>query len=325
MSVGHPGESSRPRANAPRLAVRRCQPEEFDCTVIATLSTDTPYYDEALAAPRPSRVWTYTCAETGRRGYTPTRSTSSSSPTGYKGRPKGGYKAFTVTQTSDRRRARPRGATGSKASVRLGTEASRFRRPVLRFTTSIRVRPGRQRRPARDSFFAAATHAGRPARRIHGSIRCPCVRSHDSCLGPDSGLQRRIDDPGYSGAGARPDGAGWRGVQVVVVNDASTDRTLERLRSRPDLIELLVSHDTNGGRRRGREVRRCAWRRATTSCFRTPISVRPGRIRDDAACPVLRFNADVVMGSRFLAPRYTRVSIISRTKSAARSSRRCST
>jgi glycosyltransferase involved in cell wall biosynthesis len=94
--------------------------------------------------------------------------------------------------------------------------------------------------------------------------------------------------------------------EVVVVNDASTDRTLERLRSRPDLYERLVSHETNGGK--GAAV--TSGLRVATGDY---VLFQDADLEYDPAeygtllVPVLRFDADVVMGSRFLAPRYTRV------------------
>jgi glycosyltransferase involved in cell wall biosynthesis len=96
------------------------------------------------------------------------------------------------------------------------------------------------------------------------------------------------------------------GIEVVVVNDASKDRSLEKLQSRPDLYDVLVSHDTNGGK--GAAVR-SGLRKATGDY----ILFQDADLEYDPVeyanllLPVLRFQADVVMGSRFLAPRYTRV------------------
>ena len=96
------------------------------------------------------------------------------------------------------------------------------------------------------------------------------------------------------------------GFEVVVINDASKDRSLEKLQSRPDLYDVLVSHATNGGK--GAAVK-SGLRKATGDY----ILFQDADLEYDPAeyanllLPVLRFNADVVMGSRFLAPRYTRV------------------
>jgi len=96
------------------------------------------------------------------------------------------------------------------------------------------------------------------------------------------------------------------GFEVVVINDASKDRSLEKLQSRPDLYDVLVSHATNGGK--GAAVK-SGLRKATGDY----ILFQDADLEYDPAeyanllLPVLRFGADVVMGSRFLAPRYTRV------------------
>jgi glycosyltransferase involved in cell wall biosynthesis len=94
--------------------------------------------------------------------------------------------------------------------------------------------------------------------------------------------------------------------EVIVVNDASTDLTLERLQSRPDLYDTLVSHERNGGK--GAAVK--SGLRAATGDY---ILFQDADLEYDPAeyekllLPVLRFDADMVLGSRFLAPLYTRV------------------
>jgi glycosyltransferase involved in cell wall biosynthesis len=98
------------------------------------------------------------------------------------------------------------------------------------------------------------------------------------------------------------------GVQfeVIVVNDASQDGTLAQLRSRPDLYDTLINHERNGGK--GAAV--MSGLGAATGDY---ILFQDADLEYDPAeyqnllLPVQRFNADVVMGSRFLAPRYTRV------------------
>lgn len=94
--------------------------------------------------------------------------------------------------------------------------------------------------------------------------------------------------------------------EVIVVNDASKDRTLEKLQSRPELYDKLVNHAVNGGK--GAAVR--SGLRVATGDY---ILFQDADLEYDPAeyaklmLPVLRFDADVVMGSRFLAPTYTRV------------------
>ena len=98
--------------------------------------------------------------------------------------------------------------------------------------------------------------------------------------------------------------------EVVVVNDASKDRSLERLQSRPDLYDVLVNHPVNGGK--GAAVK-SGLNKATGDY----ILFQDADLEYDPAeyanllLPVLRFEADVVMGSRFLAPKYTRVHYLS--------------
>jgi glycosyltransferase involved in cell wall biosynthesis len=94
--------------------------------------------------------------------------------------------------------------------------------------------------------------------------------------------------------------------EVIVVNDASTDGTLERLQSRPDLYDTLVNHERNGGK--GAAVR--SGLRAATGDY---VLFQDADLEYDPAeyakllLPALRFDADMVVGSRFLAPLYTRV------------------
>lgn len=94
--------------------------------------------------------------------------------------------------------------------------------------------------------------------------------------------------------------------EVIVVNDASKDTTLAKLQSRPDLYDKLVNHAANGGK--GAAV--ISGLRVATGDY---ILFQDADLEYDPAeygkllLPVLRFDADVVMGSRFLAPVYTRV------------------
>jgi len=94
--------------------------------------------------------------------------------------------------------------------------------------------------------------------------------------------------------------------EVIVVNDASSDGTLAQLESRPDLYDRLVNHRENGGK--GAAVK--SGLRAASGEY---ILFQDADLEYDPAeyakllLPVLRFDADMVLGSRFLAPLYTRV------------------
>jgi glycosyltransferase involved in cell wall biosynthesis len=94
--------------------------------------------------------------------------------------------------------------------------------------------------------------------------------------------------------------------EVVVVDDGSKDRTAERLRERPDLYTKLIQMPKNGGK--GAAVR--AGLAAATGEY---VVFQDADLEYDPVeykklmVPVQRFNADVVMGSRFLSPEYTRV------------------
>jgi len=94
--------------------------------------------------------------------------------------------------------------------------------------------------------------------------------------------------------------------EVIVVNDASKDATLAKLQSRPDLYDTLVTHEKNSGK--GAAVK--TGLRAATGDY---ILFQDADLEYDPAeyekllLPVLRFDADMVIGSRFLAPLYTRV------------------
>ncbi len=94
--------------------------------------------------------------------------------------------------------------------------------------------------------------------------------------------------------------------EVVVVDDGSTDRTAELLEARPELHSRFVRLSRNGGK--GAAVK--AALAEATGDF---VLFQDADLEYDPAeyakllGPVLRFDADVVMGSRFLAPEFTRV------------------
>lgn len=99
-----------------------------------------------------------------------------------------------------------------------------------------------------------------------------------------------------------------RGVsfEVIVVDDGSKDRTREILDARPDLYTRFIKHERNRGK--GGAVKTGLG--AATGDFvlfqDADLEYNP----DDYVRlmkPVRDFDADVVMGSRFIAPEYTRV------------------
>lgn len=94
--------------------------------------------------------------------------------------------------------------------------------------------------------------------------------------------------------------------ETVVVDDGSKDRTVERLEARPELYSSLVKQPRNGGK--GAAVK--AGLREATGDY---ILFQDADLEYDPADyakllkPVLMFDADLVMGSRMVAPEYTRV------------------
>ena len=94
--------------------------------------------------------------------------------------------------------------------------------------------------------------------------------------------------------------------EVIVINDASRDGTRAKLEARPELYDRLVNHEVNGGK--GAAVK--SGLRVATGDY---ILFQDADLEYDPAeyarllVPIQRFNADLVLGSRFLAPRYTRV------------------
>ncbi|NQV46736.1 MAG: glycosyltransferase family 2 protein [Rhodospirillaceae bacterium] len=95
--------------------------------------------------------------------------------------------------------------------------------------------------------------------------------------------------------------------EVIVIDDCSTDRTVALLEERPDLYGKFVKLSINGGK--GAAVR--AGLGIATGDYvlfqDADLEYDPndyGKLLE----PVLRFNADVVMGSRMVASPITRVS-----------------
>ena len=94
--------------------------------------------------------------------------------------------------------------------------------------------------------------------------------------------------------------------EVMVVDDGSTDDTVALLQARPDLYAQLIRLDRNVGK--GGAV--VAGLRAATGEFVLFQDADLEYDPDDYARllePVLKHRADIVMGSRMIAPRLTRV------------------
>lgn len=95
--------------------------------------------------------------------------------------------------------------------------------------------------------------------------------------------------------------------EVVVVDDGSQDQTVELLEQNPDLYSKLIKRPRNGGK--GAAVK-AGLMEATGDyvLFQdADLEYDPGEYVK-LLKPVLDFGADIVMGSRLVAPPYTRVS-----------------
>ena len=95
--------------------------------------------------------------------------------------------------------------------------------------------------------------------------------------------------------------------EVLVIDDGSNDRTIELLEANPDLFSQLIKMPQNGGK--GAAVK--AGLAAATGDY---IIFQDADLEYDPAdftkmlYPVVEHQADVVMGSRFIAPQCMRVS-----------------
>ena len=97
------------------------------------------------------------------------------------------------------------------------------------------------------------------------------------------------------------------GLEVLVIDDGSADRTVELLDARPDLYTRLIKRPRNGGKG-------AAVLDGLIEATGDYILFQDADLEYDPSeyhklfAPITRFDADIVIGSRFIAPEYTRVS-----------------
>ncbi|MDH3254339.1 MAG: glycosyltransferase family 2 protein [Acidobacteriota bacterium] len=95
-------------------------------------------------------------------------------------------------------------------------------------------------------------------------------------------------------------------LEVIVIDDGSSDNSVALLESRPDLYSQLIPLPRNGGK--GAAVKE-GLKVATGEyvLFQdADLEYDPSEYAD-LLVPVTKFDADVVIGSRVIAPRFTRV------------------
>ena len=94
--------------------------------------------------------------------------------------------------------------------------------------------------------------------------------------------------------------------EVVVVNDGSTDNTLKVLNENNKLLTKIITYEKNRGK--GYAVIE-----GLKACDGQYILIQDADLEyspedyPSLLLPILKFEAEIVMGSRFLAPNYTRV------------------
>ncbi len=101
----------------------------------------------------------------------------------------------------------------------------------------------------------------------------------------------------------------YKGVkfEVLVIDDGSKDRTVELLEANPDLYRRLIKMPENGGKGAAVKI-------GLTAATGDYVVFQDADLEYDPAdfvkllYPIIEHRADVVMGSRFVAPQYMRVS-----------------
>ena len=95
--------------------------------------------------------------------------------------------------------------------------------------------------------------------------------------------------------------------EIIVIDDGSSDKTVSLLQERPELYSELIALPVNGGK--GAAVK--AGLGAASGeyiLFQDADLEYDPEDYEKLMLPVLRYGADLVLGSRFVAPQYTRVS-----------------
>ena len=96
-------------------------------------------------------------------------------------------------------------------------------------------------------------------------------------------------------------------IEVVVVDDGSTDATVELLEQNPSLYTKLIKHPLNGGK--GAAIKAGLFEAGGDYVLfqDADLEYDPAEY-EKLLAPVLNFDADIVMGSRLVASPCTRVS-----------------
>ena len=96
-------------------------------------------------------------------------------------------------------------------------------------------------------------------------------------------------------------------LEVLVIDDGSADRTVKLLEERPELYTKLIKRTSNGGKGAA-VIEGLIQASGDYILFQdADLEYDPGEYHRLFAT-VTNFGADVVIGSRFIAPEYTRVS-----------------